>query len=177
MRIGSPGALENGAKRGNVCTLARMLSHKTKYALKALFVMSEEYGRGPLLISEIAERGNIPKRFLELILLELKNHGILRSKKGKGGGYTLSKPPEQISVGHVIRMLEGPLALLPCASKTAYEKCKDCRDEKTCGIRLLMKEVREQTAAILDSTSFANMLKLSRAARPGKGHRVAIVAL
>jgi Rrf2 family protein len=144
-----------------------MLSHKTKYALKALFVMSEDYGHGPLLISHIAERGNIPKRFLELILLELKNQGILRSKKGKGGGYVLSKPPDEISVGHIIRMLEGPLAPLPCASKTAYEKCEDCPDEKTCGVRLLMKLVRDQTAAILDSGSFADMLKLSRAARPG----------
>jgi Rrf2 family protein len=155
---------------------AGMLSHKTKYALKALFVMSEEYGRGPLLISEIAERGNIPKRFLELILLELKNHGILRSKKGKGGGYTLSRPPDQISVGHVIRMLEGPLAPLPCASKTAYEKCEDCPNEKTCGVRLLMKEVRDQTAALLDSTSLADMLKLSRSAKSSKGHRAAILS-
>jgi Rrf2 family protein len=154
---------------------AGMLSHKTKYALKALFVMSEDYGRGPLLIAAIAQRGNIPKRFLELILLELKNHGILRSKKGKGGGYVLSKPPDEISVGHVIRMLEGPLAPLPCASKTAYEKCGDCPDEKICGVRLLMKQVRDQTAAILDSASFADMLKLSRAAGPRKGHRVAML--
>jgi Rrf2 family protein len=153
----------------------KMLSHKTKYALKALFVMSEEYGGGPLLISEIAERGSIPKRFLELILLELKNHGVLRSKKGKGGGYILSKPPDEISVGYVIRMLEGPLAPLPCASKTAYEKCEDCPDEKTCGVRLLMKQVRDQTAAILDSASFADMLKLSRAAKSGRGHRVAML--
>jgi DNA-binding IscR family transcriptional regulator len=74
-------------------------------------------------------------------------------------------------------MLEGPLAPLPCASKTAYEKCDDCRDERTCGIRLLMKEVRDQTAAILDSTSFADMLRLSRAAKPGKRHRAAMLAL
>jgi Rrf2 family protein len=154
-----------------------MLPHKTKYALKALFVMSEEYGRGPLLIAEIAERGNIPKRFLELILLELKNHGILRSKKGKGGGYALSRPPDEISVGHVIRMVEGRLAPLPCASKTAYEKCADCRDEKTCGIRLLMKAVRDQTAAILDSASLASMPRLSRAAKPGRSHRAAMLAL
>jgi Rrf2 family protein len=153
-----------------------MLSHKTKYALKALFVMSADYGHGPLLISEIAERGNIPKRFLELILLELKNHGVLRSKKGKGGGYVLSQSPDEISVGHVIRMLEGPLAPLPCASKTGYEKCEDCPDEKTCGVRLLMKQVRDQTAAILDSASFADMLKLSQAARTGKRHRAPMFA-
>ena len=145
-----------------------MLSHKSKYALQALLVLSEEYGNGPLLISEIAEREHIPKRFLELILLELKNHGVLRSKKGKGGGYTLSKPPDLLSVGLVLRMLEGPLAPLPCVSKTAYEKCLECRDEKTCGIRILMKEVRDATAAILDSTTFADVLKRSQAAGNGE---------
>ena len=152
-----------------------MLSHKSKYALKALLVLSEEYGNGPLLISDIAEREHIPKRFLELILLELKNHGILRSKKGKGGGYLLSKPPAQLSVGHVLRMLEGPLALLPCVSKTAYEKCVECRDEKTCGIRLLMKEVRDATATILDSTTFADVLK--RARMNAKGERVLMFSI
>ena len=152
-----------------------MLSHKSKYALKALLVLSEGYGNGPLLISDIAEREHIPKRFLELILLELKNHGILRSKKGKGGGYLLSKPPTQLSVGHVLRMLEGPLALLPCVSKTAYEKCEECRDEKTCGIRMLMKEVRDATATILDSTTFADVLK--RARMNAKGERVLMFSI
>ncbi len=145
-----------------------MLSHKSKYALKALLLLSDEYGEGPLLISEIAERERIPKRFLELILLELKNHGVLRSKKGKGGGYTLSKPPDLLSVGLVLRMLEGPLAPLPCVSKTAYEKCAECRDEKTCGIRLLMKDVRDATATILDSTTFADVLGRSQKARKAK---------
>lgn len=152
-----------------------MLSHKSKYALKALLVLSEQYGNGPLLISDIAEREHIPKRFLELILLELKNHGILRSKKGKGGGYLLSKPPTQLSVGHVLRMLEGPLALLPCVSKTAYEKCEECHDEKTCGIRMLMKEVRDATATILDSTTFADVLK--RARMNAKGERVLMFSI
>jgi Rrf2 family protein len=153
----------------------RMLSHKSKYALEALLVLSEEYGNGPLLISEIAKRERIPKRFLELILLELKNHGVLRSKKGKGGGYTLSKPPDLLSVGLVLRMLEGPLAPLPCVSKTAYEKCAECRDERTCGIRLLMKDVRDATAAILDSTTFADVLKRSRMA--GKGERALMYSI
>jgi Rrf2 family protein len=153
----------------------RMLSHKSKYALEALLVLSEEYGNGPLLISEIAKREHIPKRFLELILLELKNHGVLRSKKGKGGGYTLSKPPDLLSVGLVLRMLEGPLAPLPCVSKTAYEKCAECRDERTCGIRLLMKDVRDATAAILDSTTFADVLKRSRMA--GKGERALMYSI
>jgi Rrf2 family protein len=145
-----------------------MLSHKSKYALKALLVLSEEYGNRPLHIAEIAERERMPKRFLELILLELKNQGVLRSKKGKGGGYVLSKPPDLLSVGYVLRILEGPLAPLPCVSKTAYEKCAECRDERTCGIRLLMKEVRDVTAAVLDSTSFAEVLERSRTARSGE---------
>ena len=141
-----------------------MLSHKSKYALKAMLALSEEYGKGPLLISDIAVREKIPHRFLELILIELKNQGVLRSKKGKGGGYMLSAPPSRVSVGHVLRMLEGPLAPLPCVSKTAYEKCEECVEEKTCGVRLLMKEVRDATAAILDSTTFEDVLKRSRAA-------------
>jgi Rrf2 family protein len=140
-----------------------MLSHKSKYALKAMLVLSQEYGKGPLLISEIASREKIPRRFLELILLELKNQGVLRSKKGKGGGYALSASPRQISVGHVLRMLEGPLAPLPCVSRTAYERCEECRDERTCGVRLLMKDVRDATAAILDSTTFEDVLKGSQA--------------
>jgi Rrf2 family protein len=143
-----------------------MLSHKSKYALQALLVLGAEFGNGPLLISEIADREHIPKRFLELILLELKNHGILRSKKGKGGGYSLSRPPDRLSVGLVMRMLEGPLAPLPCVSKTAYEKCAECRDENTCGIRILMKEVRDATAAILDSTTLADVLKRSQIPDP-----------
>ena len=139
-----------------------MLSHKSKYALKALFVLSEYYGKGLLLISEIAARASIPRRFLELILLELKNQGVLRSKKGKGGGYTLSAPPAQVFVGHVLRMIEGPLAPLPCVSKTAYEKCEDCYDERTCATRILMKDVREAIAQILDSTTFEQALIRSR---------------
>ena len=90
-----------------------MLSKKSKYALKALIVLAKEYGQGPVLISDIAQREDIPRKFLELILLELKNQGILQSKKGKGGGYFLGRPPHQVSVGHVIRVLEGPLAPLP----------------------------------------------------------------
>jgi|SRR5271157_6423743 len=136
-----------------------MLSKKTKYALKALMVLAKEHGQGPVLISDIAQREDIPRKFLELILLELKNQGILQSKKGRGGGYFLAKPPRQVSVGHVIRVLEGPLAPLPCVSKTSYMRCRECRDERTCGIRMVMKEVRDATSKILDSTTLADMLK------------------
>jgi Rrf2 family protein len=145
-----------------------MLSKKSKYALKALMVLSKEYGQGPVLISDIAQREEIPRKFLELILLELKNHGILQSRKGKGGGYFLGRPPHQISLGHVIRMLDGPIAPLPCVSRTAYMRCRECRDERTCAIRMVMKEVRDATAKILDSTTLADMLKRVQLAVEGK---------
>jgi Rrf2 family protein len=145
-----------------------MLSNKTKYALKALQVLTKEYGQGPVLIAEIARRENIPPKFLELILLELKNQGILHSKKGKGGGYFLARPPHSVSVGQIVRVIEGPLAPLPCASRTAYMRCRECRDERTCGIRMVMKEVRDATAHILDSTTLADVLKRVEAVVQGK---------
>lgn len=145
-----------------------MLSQKSKYALKALMVLAQEHGHGPVLISDIAARERIPRRFLELILLELKNRGVLQSRKGKGGGYLLSKPPGNISVGQVLRILEGPLAPLPCVSRTAYQRCEECVDERTCGVRILMKEVRDATAAILDSTTLEDVLKRSQAAATGR---------
>jgi Rrf2 family protein len=136
-----------------------MLTQKSKYALKALSVLAKEYGQGPVLISDIAHRENIPHKFLELILLELKNHGLLQSKKGKGGGYFLAREPRAISVGQVVRFLDGPIAPLPCVSKMAYMRCHECRDERTCGIRMVMQEVRDATAKIMDSTSLEDMLK------------------
>ena len=136
-----------------------MLSQKAKYALKALLILAKEYGQGPVLISDIAQREGMPRKFLELILLELKNQRILQSKKGKGGGYFLARPPEQVHVGEVLRALEGPIAPLPCVSKTAYRRCRECRDERTCGIRMVMKDVRDAMAKILDSTSLADVLK------------------
>ena len=144
-----------------------MISQKSKYALKALIVLAEEYGKGPILIADIAEREHIPRSFLELILLELKNHRFLDSRKGRGGGYFLARPPTMISAGQVLRAIEGPLAPLPCASKTAYRKCEECHDERSCAVRLLMCDVREATARILDSTTLADLLKSSQAAISG----------
>jgi len=135
-----------------------MLSKKAKYGLQALTLLTKEYGRGPVLISDLAEKERIPKKFLELILLSLKNKGILQSKKGKGGGYLLGKPPDSITLGEVIRILDGPLAPLPCVSQTAYRKCDECEDEITCGIRPVMKEVRDETARILDGTTLSDLL-------------------
>ena len=134
-----------------------MLSRKSKYGLKALMVLAQEAGRGPVLISELARRDAIPKKYLEAILLELKRHGVVQSQKGKGGGYFLRRKPDEITFGHVIRLLDGPLAAVPCVSQTAYMKCVECVDEATCGVRLAMKEVRDATAKILDHTTLASV--------------------
>ncbi len=117
-----------------------MLSRKSKYGLKALLVLAREEGRGPVLVSDLAERDAIPKKFLEAILLELKRHGVVQSQKGKGGGYFLQRAPADVTFGEVIRVLEGPLAPVPCVSQTAYMKCAECVDEETCGVRLAMKK-------------------------------------
>ncbi|HET8962836.1 MAG TPA: Rrf2 family transcriptional regulator [Chitinophagales bacterium] len=136
-----------------------MLSKKAKYGLMAVFRLAKEYGKQPMLIVELAEQENIPRKFLEIILLELKNEGILISKMGKGGGYTLAKSPSKIKIGQVVRALDGPLAPIPCVSKTAYQPCEECVSERTCNIRLIMKQVREATATILDTTSLADASK------------------
>jgi Rrf2 family protein len=136
-----------------------MISKKTKYALKALLYLARKYNQGPVLISALARDERIPKKFLELILLTLKNNGVLQSRKGKGGGYFLGKLPREISVGNVIRILDGPLAPVPCVSETAYAKCQECVDERTCGIRPVMKDVRDAIANILDKTSLGDMLE------------------
>ena len=135
----------------------KTLSKKAKYALRALYYLSREHGKGPALISSIAEAERIPRKFLEVILLQLRGAGILESKKGKGGGYALAKPPGQITIGSVIRTIDGPLAPLPCASETAYRKCDECVDEKRCGTKIIMREVRDAMAAILDHTTLADI--------------------
>lgn len=142
-----------------------MLSKKSKYGLKALLALAEEEGRGPVQASELAERQRLPKKFLEAILLELKRHGLLQSKKGRGGGYVLNRKPGDITLGQVIRILNGPLALVPCVSQTAYTRCEECIDEETCGVHLAMKEVRDATAHILDNTTLAGLGAQMRASR------------
>lgn len=137
----------------------RTLSKKTQYSLRALYSLSRNYGGPPLLIADLAEQESIPKKFLELILLNLKSRGFVESKRGKGGGYLLAMPPDQITVGSVIRMIDGPLAVLPCASETAFRKCDECPDVRTCGTRMVMKEVRDATAAILDRTTLLDVVK------------------
>lgn len=138
-----------------------MLTKKTKYALAALIHLARKQQSGPVLISRLAKEEGIPKKFLELILLDLKKQGLLHSKKGRGGGYYLGRPAELIRLGQIVRLTDGPLAPLSCVSETAYEKCSDCRDETTCGIRKVMKEVRDATARILDTTTLADVAKIS----------------
>jgi Rrf2 family protein len=135
----------------------RVLSRRSKYGLKALLVLAREEGRGPVLVSELAEREAMPRKFLEAILLDLNRHGLVQSRKGPGGGYLLRRPPAAITFGEVIRALEGPLALVPCVSQTAYSPCGECVDEGTCGVRLAMRQVREATAGILDNMTLADV--------------------
>lgn len=135
-----------------------MLSKKAKYAMKALLYLAREYGKGPVLIADLAEHERIPRKFLELILLELKSHGFVESKKGRGGGYFLARDPNSVTLGQTLRAVEGPLAPVPCVSQTAYRRCDDCRDERTCGVRLVMKEVRDATATVLDGATLAGVV-------------------
>jgi Rrf2 family protein len=134
-----------------------MLSKKAKYGLTALIHLAKKQDGGPVLISNLAKKGKIPQKFLELILLELKREGILQSKKGRGGGYSLARPAELIRIGQVIRIMDGPLAPIACVSETAYEKCAECIDEKKCAIRNVMKKVRDSIANILDATTLSEL--------------------
>ncbi len=136
----------------------RTISKKTKYGLQALHTLARKYGEGPVLIATLAKEDDIPIKFLELILLDLKNGGILDSKKGPGGGYLLSRAPDKITLGSIIRMMEGPLAPLPCASETAYRPCEECRDVEHCGTRMVMRDVRDAIAEILDRTTLQDVV-------------------
>lgn len=135
-----------------------MLSQKCKYALQALLVLAREKTDDLLLVSDIAERENLPKKFLEAILLELNRNGLVRSRRGRGGGYALAKPADLITFGQVVRIMDGPLAPLACVSVNYYRRCDECHDEKTCEIRRVMRRVRDAIAAELDGTSLAQAL-------------------
>jgi Rrf2 family protein len=134
-----------------------MLSKKSKYGLKALLLLASRCGDGPVLVADIAAQERIPKNFLDQILLQLKAHRIVESRRGKAGGYLLARPPADVSLGEIVRILEGPLALVPCVSETAYKRCEECSDEATCGLRLAMKRVRDATSSILDGTTLADV--------------------
>jgi len=144
-----------------------MLSKKTKYAIKALLALADREREEPMRIADLAREEQIPPKFLELILLDLRNQGILQSRNEKGGGYLLARDPGEIYLGQIVRMFDGPLAPVPCASQTGYVPCADCRNEAVCGVHLAMKEVHDATAKILDGTSIASLRRqIQRAARP-----------
>lgn len=135
-----------------------MISKKAKYALKALKVLAASFGKGPILISHIAESEKIPRKFLEAILLELRNHGLLQSQKGKGGGYYLRLPPEQVSFAKVIRIIDGPIAPALCVSLHFYGKCDDCADEETCPLRNILADWRDANLVVLEKKTLADLL-------------------
>lgn len=135
-----------------------MLSKKTQYSIYALVKLAKNYEKGPILIREIAEEENIPRKFLETILLDLKNLGILNSKKGKGGGYYLIKNPDDVNLAQIIRHFDGAIALLPCASYKYYEECHHCKDEETCGVKNVIKEVRDKTARMLKKATLSDII-------------------
>ncbi len=135
-----------------------MLSKKTKYGIKALTFLARQENQAPVQIAEIAKTEHISIKFLESILLLLKNSGFLGAKKGKGGGYYLIKQPHEINMAKVYRILEGPIALLPCASHNFYETCTDCADEPTCAVRKLMIQVRDNTLMVLENNTLADIV-------------------
>jgi len=145
-----------------------MLSHRAKYALRALQYLAQQEPGEAILISEIAERQAVPKKFLEIILVELKRASLVRSFRGRNGGYALAKPADAIFLGNIVRLMDGPLAALPCASLTAYRRCDDCHDEATCQIRRVFRKVRDATAAILDRTTLADIVRGSANPRSTK---------
>lgn len=135
-----------------------MLSKKTKYAIHALTYLAQKDPSQPTLIVEISEKANIPRKFLETILLDLKKSGLVGSRMGKGGGYFVRLKPDEMKLSLIIRLFNGPIAMLPCASLNYYEKCEECSDEESCGLRHVMCIVRDETLKILENKSIQDIL-------------------
>ncbi|MBP2301175.1 RrF2 family transcriptional regulator [Azospirillum picis] len=135
-----------------------MLSQKAKYALRAMLALAAADEGESLQIADIAERHRLPKRFLEQILLDLKHHGLVASRRGKNGGYVLIRPAEEITFAQILRVIDGPLAPLPCLSRVAYQRCDDCQDETACLIRRAFADIHEATVRALESTTLASAL-------------------
>ena len=139
-----------------------MLSKKSKYAIIALIHLAKKFGDGPILIGHIAHQENIPKKFLEGILFELKNAGIVNSQRGKNGGYYLIKDPQEVHLAQIMRLFDGPIALIPCVTYQYYESCPECADEKSCAIRKVFKQVRDVTVEILKGCNLAEMIRIEK---------------
>lgn len=135
-----------------------MLSKKSKYAINALVYLAKRKEAGPTLIAEIAEKQNIPQKFLEAILLDLKRNGILASKRGKGGGYYMLKNPDEVNLADVMRLFDGPIAFIPCVTHNYYEACEECNNESICGIRDVFFEVRNKTVEILKRATLKEII-------------------
>jgi Rrf2 family protein len=153
----------------------RTISKKTKYGLQALFALTRRYGQGPVLIATLAKEEEIPLKFLEAILLDLKGRGIVQSKKGPRGGYQLNEAPSKITVGSVIRLMDGPLAPLPCASETAYRACDECPDVEHCETRLVMRQIRDAIAEILDRTTLQQVVQQAGSIKDKKREQDALM--
>jgi Rrf2 family protein len=147
-----------------------MLSQKAKYAMKALIALARADGK-LLQSADIAADHKIPKKFLDLIFFELRGHNMVHSTRGRQGGYALAVPPENITVAAIVRAVDGPLAPLPCASVRFYRRCSDCKDEKTCEVRKIMREVRDAASAILDNMTLAEVAGPARKRAPAKRAR------
>ncbi len=137
--------------------LKRVLTNKGKYGLKAMVHLAGLEPGALAQVADIAERNDISKKFLDHILTELRHAGLVYSKKGKGGGYALARPAHEIMVGGIVRVLDGPLAPIPCASVTAYRPCEDCADLRTCAVRLIMLDARNAIASVLDNRTLAEL--------------------
>jgi Rrf2 family protein len=144
-----------------------MLSKKCKYALKALVCLGREYGKGNLLTEDIARSANVPKKFLELILLDLKRGGWVQSKQGAGGGYQLVQQPRKITLAEIYRFFDGAIALQPCVSEKFHAKCDDCPDEEACSLKAAFSEIREQTFQIMSRITLEALINEPRASHPG----------
>ncbi|MEJ1968749.1 MAG: Rrf2 family transcriptional regulator [Rhizomicrobium sp.] len=141
-----------------------MLSQKARYALHALIVLAQRDGAEPMQIADVAQQARVPRKFLEQILVDLKRRGIVRSQRGRAGGYFIGRHPKDISFADVIRTIDGPLALAPCVSVTAYHKCEDCVDEATCAIRKVLMAARDATADVLEARTIAQAAAVARKA-------------
>ena len=143
-----------------------MLSQRTRYTIRALLLLADRYGEGPVQLSEIAEKQNIPPKFLTVMLSSMRRAGRVETMRGREGGYWLAKPPKQISYGEIVRLTRGSLGLLPCASRFAYEQCRNCISEDKCRLHRAMLLVRDETARILDGLTLADPVELGEAVEP-----------
>jgi Rrf2 family protein len=136
-----------------------MITNKAKYALKSMIALARNFGKGPLVIEDLSKQEHIPRKFLEAILCELKNAGLLQSRKGKGGGYELHREPSEISMATILRIIDGPIAPLPCVSLNFYEACSDCPDEVSCSLHRTLIAVRDANLSVMEHTTLAEMAR------------------